>query len=964
MSSQIKNNFFPNKSDDPTQNSNPISTEEKLKDNTIKQTDLKELLQTLIKDNKQMKDEISKLQSQNEENKKIQKDFESKQSIHENYLRKLGKSFEETNKTIDQKINPSQKLDEKLRKRVAENTKQCEDLLIALKSVEKKLVSIKNTDITELHNYCKKLKENLISMSEETEIKNEIILKLGEKISPVEVISKENENKIIFLMDELNKVKSFNSNQSNEENKQVISIQNDKVKGLENEINKLKEEKALFENKLLSNIEELSKNNNENQIISNERLFSNINNRMDILNEKLIDLHKELNEKDKLFFEKNKEIRTELYEKIEKIKNYKIEDTIDEINETSGNNDLLVLKEKVNLLEIEVEKLNSNNNLSDLNKKVEKMEIFNRQLEELDQKTEKFLNEIEILKNSQPNQVNINEVNLINEKLNNQLSNIINDNKSNIETINKRLSNLDTNSSDHSSQLLLINQTISNNSISKTEITDMKKNFNDRLSAIEIKQTNSTQQTPYKKVIDDLQLKINDLEKEYISLNKYSTTLNLHSSQINNLSLEFNKTIESIDDMKTKNNEQITDILHRLNEIVEYFNKKDEINTKSIDDLYSLVKALKSNLPISRNYNEEVNQSSKIKAGTNEVLEINSKSHIESQINVVNDIHNVNQSGNIETTQAEGNVRCFQSGFVSNINPFFINKQPKNSNSNSNKLLKEVFKLKNNTFYDESKIEINSIIKTTKDDINLNYVKSNLPTRSIYETRATKDGKQTGRETVRGFLTEKFKKNQLYLSSNPLSLINLKDELPEYINKYFIFEKNFENVLEVEIDMNEEDHLSVISIEEDTGEKDSMKKIESQINNPYYTPSSNDDLINIGLGASKFKKSEKNLGLNKITENQVSGQEDSFLLQSIEENNDNKYNPYNNYNNDKYSKNQSGKNQIQYNNPFNNNYRDKNLSQLSDNLEVDINTDHLEDNADGDDIINDEIDIIGSEEEF
>ena len=251
-----------------------------------------------------------------------------------------------------------------------------------------------------------------------------------------------------------------------------------------------------------------------------------------------------------------------------------------------------------------------------------------------------------------------------------------------------------------------------------------------------------------------------------------------------------------------------------------------------------------------------------------------------------------------------------------------------------------------------TKIEIDSVLKSNKNDINLNYLKSNLPTRSIYMTRDTNDERETNRITNRGgFFSEKFRKNQLYLSTNPINIINIKDQLPEYLNKLFIFEKDFENVLEVEVDMNEEDHLSVISVEAmiSIGNQ-SMKKGDYQIHNPYFTPSSNDDLINLGFGPNtkndKNKKSNKNTqNLKEINEQQASYQEDSFILQSIDE-----INEY-----------QSGEtNQIKN---ANNENHIKNISQLSDNIEVDINTDHIEEGV-GEEVVNDDMQMMESEDEY
>ena len=65
--------------------------------------------------------------------------------------------------------------------RINENEQKYENLVLVMKSIEKKLISIKNKEIENLVNFCNKLKEDFKQSEAEIQIKNDIIIKMGEQ---------------------------------------------------------------------------------------------------------------------------------------------------------------------------------------------------------------------------------------------------------------------------------------------------------------------------------------------------------------------------------------------------------------------------------------------------------------------------------------------------------------------------------------------------------------------------------------------------------------------------------------------------------------------------------------------------------------------------------------------------------------------------------------------------------------
>ena len=899
-------------------------------------------------DNKSIKDDIFKLQLQIEDNKRLmlifQKEQENKSHNHELILKQLGKSLDDNRININSldgkvstiKLNSSDskasKFDEKVRLRIAENTKKCEDLLLALKSVEKKLIAIKTTDIVELHNYCKKLKESQKTAAEEADIKNEIIFSIGQKINEIDkkvnIIEEGNKyqaekNQIITLKIEdlltsnnqfdnrLNEVEFCNKDISDE----IFNLKKDIVQ-TNNLIQKVEAEKKELDQKIISINSSLNKDN--------------LSIKIDELNSKILSItaiNQSANE-EKTNFNNIDELKSQIEKLHEEINNNKkyIQEYSDKLNlfvitnkesELKQNEEISLLKtEAFNKLPEYINTQHSTINQDEFNYLKDRLNITSKDIQELIIKINKNENELTEINHTSKNNT---------DAINFRLSTV----EETISTTTHKLSNqynnlmLEASKNDKANQISNI----------KTEIAEIKRKLDE-------KNNNNNENQQLSSKIDSLSNKLNQLETDFTEAKDSLTQSNLNQlSLINNATLDIKQVDEVVTELKNKSKEQITDILQRLNQVVEHFDQTNQNQNKEIEEIYSLIQQMKTNPIVSRNIPEAKleHQASNLKSGLDDIIQFNTGSIPMSY---------ENPSMEIETTQAEGNVRCFQSGYVSSLNPLFIVKSLKQDQ------IKESFINRKTQTKDMTKIEIDSVLKSNKNDINLNYLKSNLPTRSIYMTRDTNDERETNRITNRGgFFSEKFRKNQLYLSTNPINIINIKDQLPEYLNKLFIFEKDFENVLEVEVDMNEEDHLSVISVEAmiSIGNQ-SMKKGDYQIHNPYFTPSSNDDLINLGFGPNtkndKNKKSNKNTqNLKEINEQQASYQEDSFILQSIDE-----INEY-----------QSGEtNQIKN---ANNENHIKNISQLSDNIEVDINTDHIEEGV-GEEVVNDDMQMMESEDEY
>lgn len=142
---------------------------------------------------------------------------------------------------------------------------------------------------------------------------------------------------------------------------------------------------------------------------------------------------------------------------------------------------------------------------------------------------------------------------------------------------------------------------------------------------------------------------------------------------------------------------------------------------------------------------------------------LSSKTEIPNNDNATNSniIHNKLES----YSGCSNYLTLMPSGIASNLNPALVLRgNPKN--------LKEA---------NLSENKVDSMIKSSKNSIDEKWLKT-----------ATKNSK-------------KFQSNQVYISHNPISFLSLKEKMPGYLKKYFSGEKQYGNVLEIEIDNHDED---------------------------------------------------------------------------------------------------------------------------------------------------------------
>ena len=123
--------------------------------------------------------------------------------------------------------------------KISENKQQYESLVFVMKSIEKKVLALKSNEITELINFCKKMKEDQNYAEAENKIKNEIIIKMGDHI--------EDFKEKIAQLDEASKEIILNIFQIKEENSE------DKRKVIEKEIKRLKEDIKTLKGKSYNN---------------------------------------------------------------------------------------------------------------------------------------------------------------------------------------------------------------------------------------------------------------------------------------------------------------------------------------------------------------------------------------------------------------------------------------------------------------------------------------------------------------------------------------------------------------------------------------------------------------------------------------------------------------------------------------------------------------------------------------
>ena len=638
----------------------------------------------------------------------------------------------------------------KLKDKINENNHKYENLLIALKSVEKKLVSIKKDDISNLYTSNTKLKKELATFKKDNDLKNSIVIAIGDQI--VE-INKNNNN----LISKIEALETNNTLLIDKTNKEYSLSVNE----LKTKFNELKDKFEIKDNKSTAiNEEDFEKNTNLQLKINNiddcnktlEFKLKNLNEKIDECQEKINNLYNK-----NVFYNKSG----------------KIEDNDDYKNKYNNN------KEESNF--VQYYKNTNNSKLT----KASAQENYNNSIEIEDDTSSRYINLVKEINNYKTEQDNINSnTSKKYEELNYKL----------VE-IECSIKNFDKISSD------------SYNKIDKLQENFNQFNLETNKNIIELKDSlmrNTTNISNITAFTQESNLKIKGIEEGLVVLdNKYN-------------------------DMSNKSKDQITNILQRLNDIVDYF--KNSLNSQAEDvqlvnnKINELINNSISNIEqnnASKNYKNNIKQTNQYDAA---VSNISSNNQLKN--NFINSSGDKNMLIEEGIQEEEFNLNLLGSGCFSNLNKFYVTGYNNNNNKNNNTDINKIpfsLRVKNKHYEDmslENNLYINNILlKSNKNDLNIDIVKSNtkaiLGVTSRSNTNNEDNTNHYNSSYKKKVCSDKFMKNQLYKMTNPINFINIKHELLEYIPKPFNYEKNYDNVLDVEIEINEEDNLSVVSIDDD-----------------------------------------------------------------------------------------------------------------------------------------------------
>ena len=214
-------------------------------------------------------------------------------------------------------------------------------------------------------------------------------------------------------------------------------------------------------------------------------------------------------------------------------------------------------------------------------------------------KTEAF-NKLPEYINTQHSTINQDEFNYLKDRLNitskdiqeliikinkneNELTEINHTSKNNTDAINFRLSTVEETisttthklSNQYNNLMLEASKNDKANQISniKTEIAEIKRKLDE-------KNNNNNENQQLSSKIDSLSNKLNQLETDFTEAKDSLTQSNLNQlSLINNATLDIKQVDEVVTELKNKSKEQITDILQRLNQVVEHFDQTNQNQT-------------------------------------------------------------------------------------------------------------------------------------------------------------------------------------------------------------------------------------------------------------------------------------------------------------------------------------------------------------------------------------------------
>lgn len=611
-----------------------------------------------------------------------------------------------------------------------------------------------------------KLKENLEIETIKKEIKG-----LIESLNTTKTNIQEKYDSEFLLIKEENKK---NSNQNISLSTKIDSIE----KSLREDVDELKEsnfiEKQILEemaNKIeylekhiqdISKKMKLDKTNKSSSVINN----NNTNNQSNNMN----NINKETNsnnDTDNLL--KNRVHEQEL--ELAKIKN-RVSELTNLINTKTDKTNHKDNKESDNMrnnetIEIKA-KVKELNSILDTHSEI--LQLLGEKLNDVEEQSNN--NEKKIKENKNGNSKEM-EANINNLKI--ELSNFI-------FTTNEKLSDIDNKNNKNNEN--------SKDSASVKEILRLENVINTNTEAI------SYINIKIKNIEDTNLIDKNEMKKEITSIDANTKPL---LSQMSKLSKQIYDNSDGLNEHINKNKEQITNILQRLNEVVEYFEKKNQAQESNIESIMnSIVEIKKTDGEL---YNEMNNLAEELNDHLSKPHYYDNRNNLQTPMsydNVNSGIHskpftqsknvvrgNNNIENNIqkpfspssylsnydeEENHVEGQVNYYQSGFVSSFQKQFIISKGREA--------KEKFSLSR---ADNSLNEVDIVSK-----------KSNI---SMFNNSKTIPERQR----------KKYQDNNLYLSTSPLYYIEVKDQLPGYLPKSLHFKNDLQNVLEIEVETNQED---------------------------------------------------------------------------------------------------------------------------------------------------------------
>lgn len=664
----------------------------------------------------------------------------------------------------------------KLKNKLKEYKITSDNTVSSIKLLEKKINSLKNDDIKKLHDFCLKLKENVKGTNEK--FKNNfdqndmILIEIGKKIEEIE-----------SKMDENNNIKEV-----------VSSDHTDFTNNNLNNINKREKVKAIKNNE--SNI--LETKHTDLVTIEHDNYNKSLKTEIDLIKSELKNCNSKI-------------------EEFQDLKNFKsiTEEILQQLSLNQENSDSEIKKVQTKNVhydkELKMVKGNLDINLKQIDENKSILEKLNNEINEIKSKYEQIVK----INNDNKLTTNINEHNEVDKskfekKLNSlnskikELNDVIDTHSQIVQILSDSMKSSEERYKTYDSNFL--------NAMSK--IFQIEKQIKEFI-LIEIK-NNSDILYDFTDKFDDF---IKDKEISDQNYSKFMNEVNLVQKNLNNINLTLDEKIKissnKCDNYKSSNEEKITSILEKLNQVVEYFQKKTDNNEFVLEKINTEVEGL------GKNYAEIINE---INESNRNIYILNTKmNQIGSELpindNLVENMNN-NVENNNELIESMNNFENLENQYDENDNEVVKNQLEVEGVTTcyascyaTNKVPDLV--LKGN---DSIKEDFNSSRKNTF----LVYSKEN----NLNSIDSIKEGNRTE--------NEKFIKNITYSRLSPFETIDFKSINKDYPCKNLSFYKTLEGlqyVFENEITCQEMKQIN---------ENKNNNQFESINNSLVYIPDEND----------------------------------------------------------------------------------------------------------------------------